>query len=71
MQSRREKARLGGGAKRIEKQHSLGKLTARERINTLLDEGSFEETDMFVIHRIKDFGMDAVSYTHLTLPTKA
>ena len=58
MQSRREKARLGGGIKRIEKQHSLGKLTARERINTLLDDGSFEETDMFVIHRIRDFGMD-------------
>ena len=58
LQSRREKARLGGGPKRTEKQHSLGKLTARERIYTLLDEGSFEETDMFVIHRIRDFGMD-------------
>ena len=58
LQSRREKARLCGGQQRIEKQHSLGKLTARERINTLLDEGSFEETDMFVIHRIRDFGMD-------------
>ena len=44
--------------KRIDKQHSSGKLTARERIITLLDEGSFEETDMFVVHRIRDFGMD-------------
>ena len=42
----------------IDKQHSSGKLTARERIITLLDEGSFEETDMFVVHRIRDFGMD-------------
>src|SRR5210317_2532986 len=58
LQSRREKARLGGGQARIDKQHSLGKLTARERINVLLDEGSFEETDMFVVHRIRDFGMD-------------
>jgi len=58
LQSRREKARLGGGKLRIEKQHSLGKLTARERINILLDQGTFEETDMFVVHRIRDFGMD-------------
>ena len=58
LQSRREKARLGGGVDRIEKHHSSGKLTARERIITLLDEGSFEETDMFVVHRIRDFGMD-------------
>ncbi len=58
LQSRRHKARLGGGKKRIDKQHSLGKLTARERIITLLDQDSFEETDMFVVHRIRDFGMD-------------
>jgi len=58
LQSRRDQARLGGGEKRIDKQHSSGKLTARERIITLLDEGSFEETDMFVVHRIRDFGMD-------------
>ncbi len=58
LQSRRDKARLGGGQKRIDKQHLSGKLTARERIITLLDEGSFEETDMFVVHRIRDFGMD-------------
>ena len=49
---------MGGGQTRIDKQHSLGKLTARERINVLLDQDTFEETDMFVIHRIRDFGMD-------------
>jgi acetyl-CoA carboxylase carboxyltransferase component len=53
----REKARLGGGKKRIEEQHSKGKLTARERITILLDEGSFEEYDMFVTHRTEDFGL--------------
>ena len=55
---RREKARLGGGAKRIEAQHSKGKLTARERLALLLDPGSFEEYDMFVQHRCTNFGMD-------------
>lgn len=54
----RVKARLGGGEKRIEKQHSQGKMTARERILTLLDENSFEELDMFVTHRCTNFGMD-------------
>jgi methylmalonyl-CoA decarboxylase subunit alpha len=54
----REKARLGGGEKRIETQHAKGKLTARERIMYLLDEGSFEEFDMFVTHRQTDFGLD-------------
>jgi acetyl-CoA carboxylase carboxyltransferase component len=53
----REKAREGGGAKRIEDQHSKGKMTARERILILLDEGSFEEFDMFVTHRTEDFGL--------------
>ncbi|HNW56428.1 MAG TPA: acyl-CoA carboxylase subunit beta [Bacteroidales bacterium] len=53
----REKASLGGGIKRIEDQHSKGKMTARERIEILLDEGSFEEFDMFVTHRTEDFGM--------------
>ncbi len=53
----REKARLGGGEKRIEDQHSKGKMTARERIAILLDEGSFEELDMFVTHRTEDFGL--------------
>ena len=56
---RREKARLGGGAGRIEAQHAKGKLTARERLALLLDEGSFEEFDMFVQHRCTNFGMDA------------
>lgn len=53
----REKARKGGGDKRIDDQHSKGKLTARERITLLLDEGSFEEYDMFVTHRTVDFGL--------------
>jgi len=55
---RREEARLGGGAKRIEAQHSKGKLTARERLALLLDPGSFEEYDMFVQHRCTNFDMD-------------
>ena len=54
----REVARLGGGEKAIEKQHSKGKYTARERIHMLLDEGSFEEFDMFVTHRCYDVGME-------------
>ena len=54
----RETARLGGGQKRIDAQHAKGKFTARERIQMLLDEGSFEEFDMFVTHRCYDFGMD-------------
>lgn len=54
----RAQARLGGGQKRIDKQHSQGKMTARERINMLLDEGSFEEFDMFVTHRCTDFGLE-------------
>ena len=56
---RREAARMGGGAARIAKQHEKGKLSARERIEVLLDEGSFEEFDMFVEHRSHDFGMDS------------
>jgi acetyl-CoA carboxylase carboxyltransferase component len=55
----RDKAREGGGLDRIEKQHSLGKKTARERIELLLDEGSFEEFDMFVNHRCTKFGLEA------------
>ena len=58
LEAKREEARLGGGKDRIEKQHAKGKLTARERITMLLDEGSFEETDMFVEHRSHDFGME-------------
>ncbi|MBQ5639901.1 MAG: methylmalonyl-CoA carboxyltransferase, partial [Bacteroidales bacterium] len=57
--SRRESAKLGGGQKRIDAQHAKGKLTARERLNLLLDSGSFEEFDMFVQHRCTDFGMDS------------
>ena len=58
----RAQARLGGGAKAIEKQHDKGKYTARERISMLLDEGSFEEMDMFVQHRCTNFGMDKKHY---------
>ncbi len=58
LKSLREKAKLGGGVERLEKQHEKGKLTARERIDLLLDEGSFEEIDMFVTHRSQDFGLD-------------
>jgi propionyl-CoA carboxylase beta chain len=54
----KEKAKLGGGVKRIEDQHKKGKLTARERIDLLLDPGSFEEIDAFVEHRSSDFGLD-------------
>lgn len=54
----RAKARLGGGEKAIEKQHAQGKYTARERITMLVDEGSFEELDMFVEHRCYNFGME-------------
>ena len=56
--SLREKARLGGGQKRIDSQHEKGNFTARERIAMLLDEGSFEEFDMFVTHRCTNFGME-------------
>src|SRR5574344_212023 len=58
----REKARLGGGEKRIESQHQKGKYTARERIFMLLDEGSFEEFDMFVEHRSHNFGMEKTKF---------
>lgn len=58
----REKARLGGGQKRIDSQHEKGKYTARERIQMLLDEGSFEEFDMFVTHRCTNFGMEKNSF---------
>jgi len=57
LEERRAEARLGGGQKRIDAQHAKGKLTARERIELLLDPGSFEEWDMFVTHRCTDFGM--------------
>ena len=59
---RRAAARQGGGQKRIDAQHQKGKLTARERLALLLDEGSFEEFDMFVQHRCTNFGMDKIKY---------
>jgi len=58
LEEKRAAARQGGGEKRVEAQHAKGKLTARERIDLLLDAGSFEEYDMFVEHRCTDFGME-------------
>ncbi|MFZ6026414.1 MAG: acyl-CoA carboxylase subunit beta [Chloroflexota bacterium] len=58
----REKSRLGGGEARIEAQHKRGRLTARERIELLLDKGSFREVDAFVTHRTTDFGLDQQKY---------
>ncbi|GGB95619.1 propionyl-CoA carboxylase beta chain [Marivita lacus] len=58
LETRRADARMGGGQNRIDAQHARGKLTARERVELLLDEGSFEEYDMFVTHRCTDFGME-------------
>lgn len=58
LEKRRQVARQGGGEKRIEAQHARGKLTARERIDLLLDPGSFEEIDMFVEHDCHEFGME-------------
>src|SRR5215471_2730135 len=58
LEMRRDHARLGGGKARIETQHKRGKLTARERIELLMDKGSFEEFDMFVEHRSTEFGME-------------
>jgi propionyl-CoA carboxylase beta chain len=57
-----EKGKLGGGIERIEAQHNKGKLTARERIHLLIDEGSFEEIGALVLHRTKDFGMEDQQY---------
>ncbi|HOL38467.1 MAG TPA: carboxyl transferase domain-containing protein, partial [Rubrivivax sp.] len=57
LENKRAAARLGGGTRRIDAQHAKGKLTARERLELLLDAGSFEEWDMFVEHRCADFGM--------------
>jgi propionyl-CoA carboxylase beta chain len=59
LEARRAAARSGGGERRVAAQHAKGKLTARERIELLLDEGSFEEFDMFMRHRCTDFGMEA------------
>src|SRR3546814_3617841 len=57
LEAKRDAARLGGGEKLIAAQHAKGKLTARERLDVLLDEGSFEELDMYVEHNCVDFGM--------------
>lgn len=62
LHKKRAEAKLGGGKERIEQQHKKGKLTARERIDLLVDEGSFSEQDMFVTHRSVDFGLDKISY---------
>src|SRR5438034_5186960 len=58
LREREEQAEAGGGAARVEKQHAAGKLTARERIDFLLDEGTFQEFDKLVEHRSRDFGLD-------------
>ncbi len=62
LKQKEEQALKGGGEKRIEAQHKKGKLTARERLHLLLDEGSFEEIGMFVAHRSRDFGMEKEIY---------
>src|SRR5260370_23413773 len=59
LRRRSAEAEAGGGPERREREHKAGKLTARERIHLLLDEGSFEELDKFVTHRCSDFGMEA------------
>src|SRR5438132_1785894 len=58
LEQHRARAREGGGKARVEAQHKRGKLTARERLELLLDKGSFEEFDMFVEHRAAEFGME-------------
>src|SRR3990172_4845243 len=62
LQRRKEQAALGGGLRRIEAQHARGKMTARERIEQLVDPGTFEEFDSLVIHRSSDFGVDQQRY---------
>src|SRR5215469_3250536 len=62
LQERRAESELGGGAARLQAQHDKGKLTARERIDLLLDPGSFVELDRFVTHRCTDFGMEQQKY---------
>lgn len=62
LEKKKEEALLGGGEKRIESQHSKGKLTARERINLLIDEGTFEELGQFVTHRSSNFGLDKTQF---------
>src|SRR5512136_1689871 len=62
LRDRKASTRLGGGPDRIEAQHNKGKLTARERLDLLLDKGSFHETDPFVVHRTHDFGLEGQKY---------
>src|SRR5512137_2374462 len=63
LRGRTAESLLGGGPDRIEAQHKKGKLTARERLEILLDKGSFHETDAFVVHRTRDFGLDHQQYS--------
>src|SRR6059036_2336949 len=63
LEERRERARAGGGRTRIDAQHKRGKLTARERVELLMDKGSFEEFDMFIEHRATEFGMEKTKIT--------
>ena len=63
LEQRRAEAKLGGGEKRIATQHGKGRLTARERLSVLLDQGSFEEVDMFVEHNCTDFGMESQKFS--------
>src|ERR1035438_10105050 len=58
LERRRAETELGGGARRLQAQHAKGKLSARERLDVLLDEGSFTELDRFVTHRSTDFGLE-------------
>src|SRR5690242_21821074 len=62
LRAREQRAEQGGGSARVEKQHAAGKLTARERIDFLLDEGTFQEFDKLVEHRSHDFGLDQQKY---------
>src|SRR5215510_15216185 len=62
LRDRSVQAEAGGGSDRVEKQHAAGKMTARERIEFLLDENSFEEFDKLVVHRSQDFGLDKQLY---------
>ena len=62
LEQKQAEALLGGGQKRIDSQHKKGKLTARERLHFLLDEGSFEEIGMFVTHRSTEFGLEREKY---------
>ena len=58
LRNRKSRSEIGGGQERIDRQHQKGKMTARERIEVLLDEGTFQEIDALVEHRCRDFGMD-------------